>query len=143
MADKELNKEEIDAFKKELAEVKADMMRKELEDIKKERMRKELDELKKERAVPQKPVYVQVPAPTALSLPNLAFAALMLLIAGYLIGTVYGNGRRRQHQQLYQRVFASHRRRFDRSRHRRSACRAGDRDDNNSKEMSRYQPCHW
>ncbi|MGA9139976.1 MAG: hypothetical protein WBZ29_07120 [Methanocella sp.] len=89
MADKELNKEEIDAFKKELAEVKADMMRKELEDIKKERMRKELDELKKGRAVPQKPVYVQVPAPTALSLPNLAFAALMLLIAGYLIGTVY------------------------------------------------------
>ncbi len=90
MADKELNNEEIDSFKKELAEIKADMMRKELEDIKKERMRKELDELKKERAAPQKPVYVQVPAPTALSLPNLAFAALMLLIAGYLIGTVYG-----------------------------------------------------
>jgi hypothetical protein len=94
VADKELNSKEIDSFKKELAEIKTDMMRKELEDIKKERAataaRKELDELKKERAAPQKPVYVPVPAPTALSLPNLASAALMLLIAGYLIGTVYG-----------------------------------------------------
>jgi hypothetical protein len=31
-----------------------------------------------------------VPARTKLSLPNLLFAALMLLIAGYLIGTAYG-----------------------------------------------------
>jgi len=52
-------------------------------------MRKELEELKKERAAPQKPVYMQVPAKTSLSLPNLAFAALMLLIAGYLVGTIY------------------------------------------------------
>ncbi len=95
MADKELSKEELDSFKNELAEIKADMMRKELEDIKKERMRKELDELKQERtasttAQPQKPVYVQVPVRSALSLPNLIAAAMMLLIAGYLIGTAYG-----------------------------------------------------
>jgi hypothetical protein len=89
-----MSKEELDSFKKELAEIKADMMRKELEDIKKERMRKELEQLKQERmagatAQPQKPVYVQVPARTALSLPNLIAAALMLAIAGYLIGTAY------------------------------------------------------
>jgi hypothetical protein len=94
VADKELSKEELDSFKKELADIKADMMRKELEEIKKERMRKELEELKQERtagamAQPQKPVYVQVPVKSALSLPNLIAAALMLLIAGYLIGSVY------------------------------------------------------
>jgi hypothetical protein len=90
VADKELSNEEVDSFKKELTEIRTDMMRKELEDIKKERMRKELAELKREQATSQKPVYVQVPARTALSLPNLAFAALMLLLAGYLIGTVDG-----------------------------------------------------
>ncbi|HEY3272182.1 MAG TPA: hypothetical protein VGJ92_00390 [Methanocella sp.] len=94
MTEKELSSEDLTSFKKELADIKADMMRKELEDIKKERMRKELEELKQERAAsataqPQKPVYVQVPARTALSLPNLIAAALMLLIAGYLIGTAY------------------------------------------------------
>lgn len=94
MTEKELSSEDLASFKKELAEIKADMMRKELEDIKKERMRKELDELKHERtagatAQPQKPVYVQVPVQSALSLPNLIAAALMLLIAGYLIGTAY------------------------------------------------------
>jgi len=94
MAEKELSNEDLASFKKELAEIKADMMRKELEDIKKERMRKELDELKHERAASatapsQKPVYVQVPARPVLSLPNLIAAALMLLIAGYLIGTAY------------------------------------------------------
>jgi hypothetical protein len=94
MTEKELSSEDLASFKKELAEIKADMMRKELEDIKKERMRKELDELKHERtagatAQPQKPVCVQVPVQSALSLPNLIAAALMLLIAGYLIGTAY------------------------------------------------------
>jgi hypothetical protein len=95
MADKELSSEDLASFKKELAEIKADMMRKEVEEIKKERMRKELEELKQERAAvamarPQKPVYVQAPVQSALSLPNLLAAALMLLIAGYLIGTAYG-----------------------------------------------------
>jgi hypothetical protein len=94
MADKEMSKEELESYKKELAEIKADMMRKELEEIKKERMRKELDELKRERAAsapaePQKPVYVEMPVKSALSLPNLIAAAVMLLMAGYLIGTVY------------------------------------------------------
>ncbi len=70
------------------------MMRKELEEIKKERMRKELEEIKRERTAsvpvqPPKPVYVEVPVKSALSLPNLIVAALMLLIAGYLIGTAY------------------------------------------------------
>jgi hypothetical protein len=92
MAEKELTNEEAESFRKELAEIKADMMRKELEEIKKERMRKELEEIKAERAyappAPARTVYVQAPAP-ALSLPNLIFAALMLLIAGYLIGTIY------------------------------------------------------
>ena len=94
MADKQLTNEEVESLKKELAEIKADMMRKELEEIKKERMRKELEEIRMERAAvaaapASKTVYVQAPRP-ALSLPNLIFAALMLLIAGYLIGTVYG-----------------------------------------------------
>jgi hypothetical protein len=95
MAEKEMSKEELESFRKELAEIKTDMMRKELEEIKKERMRKELDELKRERAAsalagPQKPVYIEVPVKSALSLPNLIAAASMLLIAGYLIGTAYG-----------------------------------------------------
>jgi hypothetical protein len=94
MAENELSKEEVESFKKELAEIKADMMRKELEDIKKERMRKELDELKRERlsgasAPPQKTVYVQPPVRPAYSLPNMIASALMLLIAGYLLGTAY------------------------------------------------------
>jgi hypothetical protein len=94
MADKELSSQELESFRKELADIKADMMRKELEEIKKERMRKELEELKRERsagamAQPQKPVYVPMPSRPALSLPNLIAAALMLLIAGYLIGTAY------------------------------------------------------
>ncbi len=95
MTEKELSSEEMESFRKELAEIKADTMRKEIEEIKNERMRKELDELKRERsagvsAQPQKPVYVQPPARPALSLSNLAATALMLLIAGYLIGTIYG-----------------------------------------------------
>jgi len=95
MAEKELSDEERETYRKELAEIKRDMMRQELEEIKKERMRAELEELKRERAAnaparPPAPVYVEVPARTKLSLPNLVFAALMLLIAGYLIGTAYG-----------------------------------------------------
>jgi|AGTN01.1.fsa_nt_gi hypothetical protein len=94
MTEKELNSEELESSRKELAEIKADAMRKEIEEIKKERMRKELDELKRERSAGmsaqlQTPVYVQPPARSALSLSNLAAAALMLLIAGYLIGTIY------------------------------------------------------
>lgn len=95
MADREMSKEELESYKKELAEIKADMMRKELEEIKKERMRKELEEIKRERAAsapaePPKPIYVEVPVKSALSLPNLIAAASMLLIAGYLLGTAYG-----------------------------------------------------
>jgi hypothetical protein len=94
MAEKEMSKEELESLRKELAEIKTDMMRKELEEIKKERMRKELEELKRERAASaptqsQKPVYVEVPVKSALSLPNLIAAAVMLLMAGYLISTVY------------------------------------------------------
>ena len=92
MTEKELSIEEVEAFKKELAEIKADMMRKELEEIKKERMRKELEEIKAERAsrtARQRPVYAPSPGP-ALSLVNLVLAALLLLIAGYLIGSAYG-----------------------------------------------------
>jgi hypothetical protein len=94
-AEQVLSSEELESFKKELGEIKADMMRKELEEIKKERMRKDLEELKRERsagapAQPRKQVYVQAPARPALSLSNLIVAALMLLIAGYLIGAAYG-----------------------------------------------------
>jgi hypothetical protein len=94
VAEKELSSEEMESFRNELAEIKADMMRKELEEIKKERMRKELEEIKQERSAgspvqPQRPVQVQAPSRSALSLSNLIIAALMLLVAGYLIGTAY------------------------------------------------------
>ena len=90
MEEKELSPEELQSFKQELADVKADLMRKELEEIKNERMRKELDEIKKEResqAVSTRPT-MRARNPE-LSIPTLLFAALSLIIAGYLIGTLY------------------------------------------------------
>ena len=90
MEEKELSPEELQSFKQELADVKADLMRKELEDIKKERMRKELEDIKKEResqTVPAHPVmHARNPK---LSISTLLFATLSLIIAGYLIGTLY------------------------------------------------------
>ena len=89
MGDNELTPEEMQSFKQELADIKADMMRKELEEIKKERMRKELDEIRKERessAPKRAPVRVVQPQ---LSLANVLLAALSLILAGYLIGTLY------------------------------------------------------
>ncbi len=90
MEEKELSPEELQSFKQELADVKADLMRKELEEIKKERMRKELDEIKKEResdVVPARSA-VRTRKPK-LSISTLLFAALSLITAGYLIGTIY------------------------------------------------------
>lgn len=90
MEEKELSPEELQSFKQELADVKADLMRKELEEIKKERMRKELEDIKKEResqAVPARPV-MRTRAPQ-LSIATVMLAALSLIIAGYLIGTIY------------------------------------------------------
>lgn len=90
MGDKELNSEEIQSFKQELADIKADLMRKELEEIKKERMKKELEEIKKERETTQKRPAVSYRArEPRLSLPNVLLAAICLLSAGYLIGTLY------------------------------------------------------
>jgi hypothetical protein len=82
VAEKELSSEEMESFRNELAEIKADMMRKELEEIKKERSAGS-------PVQPQRPVQVQAPSRSALSLSNLIIAALMLLVAGYLIGTAY------------------------------------------------------
>ena len=90
MEEKDISPEELQSFKQELADVKADLMRKELEEIKKERMRKELEDIKKEResqTVPAHPV-MRARNPK-LSISTLLFATLSLLIAGYLIGTLY------------------------------------------------------
>ena len=94
MAEKELTDTEIESFRKELADIKADLMRKELEEIKRERMRKELEVLRAEResapAGPPKTVYVQSPPP-GLSWLNFAGAVVMLLVAGYMVGTIFTN----------------------------------------------------
>lgn len=94
MAEKELSSEETDAYRKELEELKAERMRHELEEIKRERMRDELAAIKAERtpsvtAQPKQPVYAGASKP-ALSLPNLAAAVLLLLLAGYLAGSAFG-----------------------------------------------------
>jgi uncharacterized protein YacL len=67
------------------------MMRKELEEIKREKMKKELEELKAESALKREPPrrYVERYTPK-LSIPNVVMAAFSLLLAGYLIGTIYG-----------------------------------------------------
>ena len=90
--DKELSTDEVQAFKQELADIKADMMRKELEEIKKERMRRELDEIKREResaSAQKRPAVSYRAREPQLSLPNVLLAAICLLSAGYLIGTLY------------------------------------------------------
>jgi|GEM_PF-4541149 len=81
---------DIEALKRELADIKNDMMRKELEEIKREKMKKELEELKAESIQKQEPPrrYVERYTPK-LSIPNVIMAAFSLLLAGYLIGTLY------------------------------------------------------
>lgn len=93
MGEKELSPEETQAFKQELEDIKNEQMRRELEEIKKERMRKELEEIKREKeaaapAAQPRRMYASTRAPE-LSIVNVIFAALSLLIAGYLIGTLY------------------------------------------------------
>ena len=92
--ERQLTDEEIEAFRKELADIKADMMRKELEEIKRERMMKELEEIKRERTAggttTRRKPYVPEPVKPSVSLPNLVASAVMLLIAGYLAGVIYG-----------------------------------------------------
>ena len=95
MGEKELSDAEIEAYRKEVAEIKNEAMCRELEEIKKERLRKELEEIKKEQQPErqqQRPEIGRRPGsvgqPT-LSLSTVIFAALSLLIAGYLAGTLY------------------------------------------------------
>jgi hypothetical protein len=80
---------DIEALKKELAEMKNEMMRKELEEIKREKMKEELEEMKAESARQQAPRYVEVYVPQ-LSILNVIMAGASLLVAGYLLGILYG-----------------------------------------------------
>jgi hypothetical protein len=80
---------EIEALKKELAEIKREMMIKELEDIKREKMRQELEELKAEQASNETQRYYVRHTPK-LSILTVIMAVLALLVAGYMLGTVYG-----------------------------------------------------
>lgn len=86
---KSLSQADIEAMKKELAGMKNEMMRKELEEIKRERMKDELEEMKAEHAKKREPRRYTQHAPK-LSIPNLIMAALALLMAGFMIGTLYG-----------------------------------------------------
>ena len=75
------------ALRKELAEIKEDMVRQELEEIKRERMKKELEEIKRDRAASATyaaPAYRE----PQLSWINLLLAAVLLLAAGYVAGTL-------------------------------------------------------
>jgi predicted unusual protein kinase regulating ubiquinone biosynthesis (AarF/ABC1/UbiB family) len=80
---------DIETLKNELAEIKRDMMRKELEDIKREKMRQELEEMKAEQATKETPQYYVRHTPK-LSILTAIMAVLALLVAGYMLGTVYG-----------------------------------------------------
>jgi predicted unusual protein kinase regulating ubiquinone biosynthesis (AarF/ABC1/UbiB family) len=80
---------DIEALKNELAEIKRDMMRKELEDIKREKMRQELEEMKAEQATKETQQYYVRHTPK-LSILTAIMAVLALLVAGYMLGTVYG-----------------------------------------------------
>ncbi len=74
---------DIEQLKKELADIKREVARKELEDIKREKMREELEELKAARLAPR-----QYTAPK-LSIVTAIMAVLALLVAGYMLGTLY------------------------------------------------------
>ena len=78
---------DIEELKKELADIKREMMRNELEDIKREKMRQELEEMKAEQAAKQE---YHAPYRPRLSIVTAIMAALTLLIAGYVLGTLYG-----------------------------------------------------
>jgi hypothetical protein len=79
---------EIEALKKELADIKNEMMRKELEDIKREKMRQELEEIKAEQANKGQQQYYVRYTPK-LSILTVIMGVLALLVAGYMLGTVY------------------------------------------------------
>jgi hypothetical protein len=79
---------DIEELKSELASIKKEMMLKELEDIKLEKMREELEEMKAENAAEgsqNRYVYVK----PKLSLVNTIAAVATLLVAGYILGTLY------------------------------------------------------
>jgi predicted phage tail protein len=83
----------IEALKTELAEIKREKMRNELEEIKREKMRQELEEMKAERAAgaTQQHYVRNTPRHTPkLSILTAIMAVLALLVAGYMLGTVYG-----------------------------------------------------
>jgi hypothetical protein len=79
---------DIEALKKELDEIKREMMRDELEDIKREKMWEELEEMKAEQASKAEQQYYKRHTPK-LSIPTVIMAVLTLLMAGYMLGTVY------------------------------------------------------
>lgn len=79
---------DTEALKKELADIKREMMRKELEEIKREKMRQELEEMKAEQASKEQPQYYVHHKP-GLSILTVIMAVLALLVAGYMLGTVY------------------------------------------------------
>jgi hypothetical protein len=86
---KSASTEDIETLKKELAAIKNEMMHKELEEIKREKMKEELEEMKAESARQQAPRYVEVYMPQ-LSIINVIMAGATLLIAGYMLGILYG-----------------------------------------------------
>jgi hypothetical protein len=75
---------DMEELKKELAAIKSELMRKELEEIKREKMRQELEELKAEQAQGQ-----MAPALPRLSIITALMAVLTLVIAGYMLGTLF------------------------------------------------------
>ena len=82
---------DIDAMKKELADIKNEKMKQELEEIKRERMKRELADIKAEREAKTKvpdPVKAQRSSP--LTFLAVLVAAILLLLSGYLLGTLYG-----------------------------------------------------
>ncbi len=82
---------DMETMKKELADIKNEMMKKELEEIKRERMKKELADIKAEReAKPIVPKSEYKPVGNPLLIPAVILAMLSFLLAGYLIGTLYG-----------------------------------------------------
>lgn len=81
---------DTEALKKELADIKREMMRKELEEIKREKMRQEFEELTAEQAKKQEPQQYYAPHKPRLSILTVIMAVLTLLVAGYMLGTVYG-----------------------------------------------------
>jgi hypothetical protein len=82
---------DIETMKKELADIKNEVMKKELEAIKHERMKKELADIKAEReSKPIVPKAEYKPVGNPLLIPAVIIAILLFLVAGYMIGTLYG-----------------------------------------------------